>query len=97
VSEFVESAGGVFGLALIAVLVLALLSLLFGRQVFGLPALIGVLVVVAIGSAAPSLGLLTVFAMAAGMVVLLAVIGMAMSLGPEKPPRAHDERPGGQR
>jgi hypothetical protein len=90
VSELLESGGGLLAIVAAALFVLWALHYLFGAQVFGLPAMIGVLVVIAVGSAIPTLGLVTVAAMAAGLLVLFAVIGMAMTLGPEKirtPPR----------
>jgi hypothetical protein len=66
---------------------------LFGPQVFGLPAMVGVLVVIAVGSAIPTLGLITIAAMAGGLLLLFAVIGMAMTFGPVKlrtpPERGH--------
>ena len=83
-SELLESGGGLLAIAAAALFVLWALHYLFGTQVFGLPAMIGVLVVIAVGSAIPTLGLHTLAAMAAGLLVLFAVIGMAMTLGPEK-------------
>jgi hypothetical protein len=91
--ELVESAGGVLAALLLIGFVLWVLHYVFGSQVFGLPAMIGVLVVIAVGSAVPSLGVLSIAAIAAGVLVLFAVIGIAMSLGPEKLPKAHDEKP----
>jgi hypothetical protein len=93
VSEFVESAGGILVVLLLAVLVLWILYIVFGPQALGVPALIGVLVVIGVGSVVPTLGLFTVVAMIGGLLVLFIVVGMAMSLGPEKLPKAHDERP----
>ena len=83
-TEFLEVGGGLLAVALGVVLVLWVLHYLFGSQVFGLPAMVGVLVVIAVGSAIPSLGILTIVAMVGGLLVLFVVIGMAMTLGPEK-------------
>ena len=92
-TEFLEVGGGLLAVALGVVLVLWLLHYLFGSQVFGLPAMVGVLVVIAVGSAIPSLGILTIVAMVGGLLVLFVVIGMAMTLGPEKLGKAKDEKP----
>ena len=91
--ELVESAGDILAVIAAAALVLWALHYVFGSQVFGLPAMIGVLLVIAVASAFPNLGLLTIAAMAGGLVVLFLAIGLAMALGPEKVPKAHDERP----
>jgi hypothetical protein len=37
--------------------------------------------------------LLVIAAMVVGLIVLYMLIGMAMTLGTGKPPRAHDEKP----
>ena len=92
-TEFLEVGGGLLAVALGVVLVLWVLHYLFGSQVFGLPAMVGVLVVIAVGSAIPSLGILTIVAMVGGLLVLFVVIGMAMTLGPEKLRKGHDEQP----
>ena len=91
--ELLEVGGGLLALALGVVLVLWVLHYLFGAQVLGLPAMIGVLVVIAVGSAIPSLGILTILALVGGLLVLFVVIGMAMTLGPEKLSKASDEKP----
>lgn len=78
---------------LLAAVVLWLLYLRFGSQVFGVPALVGVLVVLGVISIAPTLGLLTLAAIVLGVVVLFLVIGLAVSVGPERLPKARDERP----
>jgi len=93
VTEFLEVGGGLLAVALGVVLVLWVLHYLFGSQVFGVPAMVGVLVVIAVASAIPSLGILTIVAMVGGLLVLFVVIGMAMTLGPEKLGKAKDEKP----
>jgi hypothetical protein len=93
VSELFESAGGILVLIVIVALVLWALYSVFGSQAFGLPSLIGVFVVLAVGRAMPSLGILTLGAIVLGLLVLFIVVGTAMSLGPEELPKAHDEKP----
>jgi hypothetical protein len=93
VSELFESAGGILVLIVIVALVLWALYSVFGSQAFGLPSLIGVFVVLAVGRAVPSLGFVTLAAIVLGLLVLFIVLGMAMSLGPEELPKAHDEKP----
>lgn len=92
ISELVESGGGVLVAIVIVAFVLWVLHYAFGSQVLGLPAMLGVFVMIAIGSAV-SLGPLTIAVIVVGLLVLFVVIGMAMSLGPEKLPKARDEKP----
>jgi hypothetical protein len=93
VGELAESLAGVAGWLLLIGLALGLGYQFFGSQVFGLPALVGVLVLIALGSAFSTMGLLTLGLMVAGLVVLFIVIGVAMTLGPERIDKARDERP----
>jgi len=72
---------------------LGALYFVFGSQALGLPAMIGVLVVLAVAEALSSAGPLTLLAMVVGLAALFMVIGMAMSLGAGRPPQAHDEKP----
>ena len=92
-SELLAGAGGIGIYILVAAFLLWLAYYLFGPQALGVPAFIGVLVIFALWQALPSLGVLTIAAFVAGVLVLFIVIGMAMSLGAEKPPKAHDEKP----
>jgi hypothetical protein len=61
----------------------------FGPQVFGLPVLIGVLVVAAGKTVFSNAGLTGVAFIVLGLVLLMLVIGMAMRLGSDRrrPPR----------
>jgi len=91
--ELLDASGKVaFYLALFGVIAWAL-SLVFGSQVFGLPAMLAAFVIVAGGTVYKTAGVRGLVAMVIGLVVLMLVIGMAMSLGPEKPPGAEEERP----
>jgi hypothetical protein len=77
---------------LAGVLVWALYQL-YGPQVFGLPVLIGVLVVAAGASIFSNAGLVGVLAVVVGLAALVVVIGMAMNVGTKRSDRARDERP----
>lgn len=84
VEELLSSTGSLIAIAvLVAVLGWGLYQL-FGPQVLGVPAMVGVLVIAAVWSAFSSAAV--VLAMVAGLLILMLVIGMAMSLGPERPP-----------
>ena len=63
----------------------------FGSQVLGLPAMIGVLVIAGALSIFSSVVVLA--AMVVGLLVLMLVIGMTMTLGPEPPSGPGEERP----
>lgn len=56
----------------------------FGPQAFGLPVLIGVLVVAASKTVFSNAGLTGVVFIVVGLVVLMLVIGMAMRLGSDR-------------
>jgi hypothetical protein len=90
-SELLESAANVLAYVLVASLLGWGLYRAFGSQVLGLPTLIGVLVIAAALSVFSSAVVL--LAMVIGLVVLMLVIGMAMTLGPEPPSGSGEERP----
>ncbi len=92
-SELLEAVVNVGAYFLVIVLVLWLAYQAFGSQVFGLPVMIGVLVVIGVATAVSAASFFVIAAMVAGLLILFIVIGMAMSLGDEKPPQAHDEKP----
>jgi hypothetical protein len=84
VSEFLEAvlAVGVY-VALFGLLLWAC-YFAFGPQVFGLPVLIGVLVVAAGKSVFSNAGLAGVAFIVLGLILLVLVIGMAMRLGSDR-------------
>ena len=79
----------VVSLVLAGVLAWALYQV-FGPQVFGLPVLIGVLVVAAGVSIFSNAGLIGVLAVVLGLAALVVIIGMAMSVGTKRSDRARD-------
>jgi len=92
--ELGEALGGLAVATLIVGLVLGILYLFFGSQVLGVPTVLAILVVFALRPLVGSLGPLVIVAIVVGLLVLFALIGMAMTFGTGKPPRAHDEKPG---
>lgn len=62
----------------------------FGSQVLGLPAMIGVLVLA--GALSIFSSVVVLLAMIVGLLVLMLVIGMTMTLGPEPPSPPGEER-----
>jgi hypothetical protein len=81
---------------LAGVLVWALYQV-FGPQVFGLPVLIGVLVVAAGVSIFSNAGLVGVLAVVVGLAALVVIIGMAMNVGTKSSDRAGGRRPPDER
>lgn len=94
VAELLEAIGGVALVALFVGVIGWLAYRVLGAQVFGLPAIIGVLAFAAFGSALFDLGLLGIAAAVVGVLALWMIIGMAMTLGPERPVRSDDQKPG---
>lgn len=91
-SELLESLGNV---AIYIVLIGALLWALhfaFGSQVLGLPAMLGVFVLIAGVKIFSNSGIGGLVAVVFGLVAIVLIIGMAMSLG-GRPPQAEQERP----
>jgi hypothetical protein len=93
VAELLEAVGGVALVALFVGLIGWLAYRMLGPQVFGLPAIIGVLAFFAFGSALFDLGFLGLAAAAVGVLALWMIIGMAMTLGSGKRVRSEDEKP----
>jgi hypothetical protein len=65
----------------------------FGPHAFGLPAIIGVLVVLAGVRVFSNVGLTGLAVVILGPAMLVMIIGMAMTLGTEKSDRPKDEHP----
>ena len=65
----------------------------FGPQVFGVPAMLGVLVVLAAVRVFSNVGLAGFAVVVVGLGVLVMVIGMAMTGGTKRSDRRKDERP----
>ncbi len=63
----------------------------FGSQVLGLPAMIGLAVIA--GALSIFSSLVVILAMLLGLLVLMLVIGMTMTLGPEPPSRPGEQHP----
>jgi hypothetical protein len=82
--------------AIIVGLIAALLWALhfaFGPQVLGLPAMLGVFVVIAGIKILGNSGIGGLIAIVLGLVAVVLVIGMAMTLGAGRPPQQQNERP----
>jgi hypothetical protein len=91
-SELLESVLELGSYFLVVAAVLWLAYHAFGSQVFGLPMMVCVLFLVALGSVFPRLGFFGVAGGLAGLLLLYMAIGMAMTLG-QKPRQHDDERP----
>jgi hypothetical protein len=87
----------IVALAVLAGVLVWALYQLVGPQIFGLPALIGVLVVAAGVSIFSNAGLVGVLAVVVGLAALVAIIGAAMNVGTSRSDRARDERPSDER
>jgi hypothetical protein len=89
VSKLLEAA------ATVAIIVLLgwALRRTFGVQVFGVPAFIGLLVILAGRSIFSNSGWTGLLVTVVGLLALAIVIGMAMTLGADRPDRPEDERP----
>jgi hypothetical protein len=92
VVELLEAVGGVALVVALSAVLLWALYFAFGAQVLGLPAMLGLLVILAGNSIAGNSGLVGLVAVLLGLVLLVLVIGMAMSFG-GRPPQAEQERP----
>lgn len=92
VVELLEAVGGVAIYLVLIALLLWALYFAFGSQVLGLPAMLGVFVVVAGVKIAGNSGPGGLVAVVLGLVAILLIIGMAMSFG-GRPPQAEQERP----
>jgi hypothetical protein len=93
VIELLEAVGGVAIYVGLAALLLWALYFAFGPQVLGLPAMLCVLVVIAGIKILGNSGVGGLIAVVLGLVVVVLVIGMAMTLGAGRPPQQRNERP----
>lgn len=91
-TELLDIGGVAIYVGLIALLFWAL-YVAFGPQVLGLPAMLGVFVVVASVKIAGNSGLGGAVAVVLGLVAVVLVIGMAMTLGSGHRRRLERERP----
>ena len=90
-SELLESAANVGAYVLVVGLLGWALYRAFGSQVLGLPAMVGVLVIA--GALSIFSSAVVLVAMVIGLVVLMLIIGMSMTLGPEPPSGPGEQRP----
>jgi hypothetical protein len=93
VGELLDAVANVAVWVAVIVLVGWVLQLVFGVQVFGLAGLVGVLVIVAGVRVFSNSGLRGLIATVAALLAVAIVIGMAMTLGADRPDRPEDERP----
>jgi hypothetical protein len=82
-TELLEALAGIAAYVALIGVIVWILYLAFGTQVFGVPALIAVLVIVAGGQVVGNVGAIGFVAIVIALVGLVAVIGIAMTLGPE--------------
>jgi hypothetical protein len=90
-AELLEVAGGLaISVALIVLLGWAL-YFAFGPQVLGLPAMLGLFVVIAGARVVGNVGLAGVLVIGVALVAVVVIIGMAMSVGSERSRSPRDE------
>lgn len=92
-SELLEAVAGVGVYVVLFGLLLWALYFAFGPQVLGLPAMVGVLVIVAGVRVFSNAGLSGVAFVVLGLFVLAMVIGMAMRLGTDRQGSSSDREP----
>jgi hypothetical protein len=93
VVELLEVIGGIAIIVGLIALLLWALYFAFGPQALGLPAMLGVFVVVAGVKIAGNSGVGGLVAVVLGLVAVVLVIGMAMTLGAGRPQQQQHERP----
>jgi hypothetical protein len=94
VGELIEAVGNVAIYVVLFGLLLFALYFAFGPQVLGVPAMVGVLVVIAGISIFSNAGVSGLLFVVLGLLVLAIVIGMAMRLGADsRGPRKPDPPP----
>jgi hypothetical protein len=91
--ELLEAAGNIAAYAAVIFLAGWGLQRVFGVQVFGVPGIVGLLVVLAGVRVFSNSGLRGLLATVVCLLVVAIVIGMAMSLGADRPDRPEGERP----
>jgi 4-hydroxybenzoate polyprenyltransferase len=92
VGELLDAAANVAAYAAVIVLAGWGLQRVFGVQVFGIAGMLGVLVVIAGVRVFSNSGVAGLIATAICLLAVAIVIGMAMTLGAERPDRSDDER-----
>jgi hypothetical protein len=90
-TELLEAVASIAAYVLIIGLLGCALYYVFGPQVLGLPAIVGLLVVVAGVRVFSNTGLAGLGAVVVGLLILVMVIGMAMTLGTERSSHHQDE------
>jgi hypothetical protein len=93
VSELLEAVGNVAIYVVLFALLAWALYFAFGPQVLGLPAMIGVFVVLAGVSVFGNVGVTGLVFVVLALAAVVAVIGMAMTIGDRPPRRPPDEQP----
>lgn len=93
VSELLEAVVGIGVYVVLFGLLLWALYFAFGPQVLGLPAMVGVLVIVAGIRISSNAGLSGLAFVVLGLFVLAMIIGMAMRLGTDRHGRSRDSEP----
>jgi ribose 1,5-bisphosphokinase PhnN len=94
-AEPLAAIGDVLAIAILVGLVALLawaLHWAIGPQVFGLPAMIALLVIAAGVTAFSNVGVAALAAVLIGLALVVVVIGMAMNVGAKRAGRAADER-----
>jgi hypothetical protein len=94
VTEFLEAVLNIGAVVAVVVLVMWVASLWIGPKAFGLPVMIAVFVAVAIPVVMSNSGVgVGVVVIVIGVLAVIAVFGLAMTGGPEKPPTSKPEWP----
>jgi hypothetical protein len=93
VGELLDAAANIAAYAAVIILVGWVLQRVFGVQVFGVAGMVGVLVVIAGVRVFSNSGLVGLIATVLCLLAVAIVIGMAMTLGADRPDRPEDERP----
>ncbi|HMD57467.1 MAG TPA: hypothetical protein VKG82_08355 [Solirubrobacteraceae bacterium] len=90
-SELLEAFLNIGAIVLFLGLIGWILYRVFGSQVFGVPAMVGVLVIIAGWTVLGNVGVRGLLAVVIALLVLMLVIGMAMRIGPEPPPSGTEQ------
>jgi 4-hydroxybenzoate polyprenyltransferase len=93
VGELLDAVAGIAAYAAVIIVVGWILQWLFGVQVFGVTGMVGLLVVVAGVRVFSNSGARGLIATVICLLAIAIVIGMAMTLGADRPDRPEDDRP----